>query len=179
MTSGSTAMHRAMHSRCCCLLDSVQSGAERKVVVNALRKRIRLLEHHADATTNLHGIDVLVVEIDTVIFDGSLDTSGRDEVVHAIETAQHRRLATTGWTDEGRDLARLDVQVDVAHRAEVSVVHREVTGTEDRNVVDGLRLDVRLLIDFHDTLLFDALRDFAHFLTNSVRIDCAARWRDH
>ena len=41
------------------------------------------------------------------------DARAVDQIVHAIETTQQRRLAATRWTDEGGDSARRNLQVHV------------------------------------------------------------------
>src|SRR5215208_729352 len=72
-TSGSTAIVRAMHSRCCCPPDrlrvelgpaahAVDPRPERDVVVDALGERVRLLEHHPDPAPDLRCRDLGRVE---------------------------------------------------------------------------------------------------------------------
>ncbi len=55
-----------------------------------------------------------------------VDPGAVDEVVHAVEAAQHRGLAAARRADERGDLAPLDGEADVAHGAERAVVHVEV-----------------------------------------------------
>ena len=72
------------------------------------------------------GIDVGSVEVDAVVGQRALDPGALDEVVHAVEAAQHRRLAAARRADERGDLVLVDVEVDLADGAEVAVVDGEV-----------------------------------------------------
>ena len=107
------------------------AGAERDVLVDRLRERVRLLEHHADAAADLDGVDLAVVEVDAVVLDAAVDVRLGDEVVHAVEATEHGRLATTRGADEGGDLVLADVEAHTVHGAEVPVVDVEVVDVED------------------------------------------------
>ena len=65
-----------------------------------------------------------------MVEDHALDPGALDQVVHAVEAAQHGRLAAPGRPDERGDLVLVDVEVDLADGAEVAVVHREVADLE-------------------------------------------------
>src|SRR5678815_1317608 len=69
----------------------------------------------------------------------------RDDVVHAIERAQHRGLAAARRADERGDLVGVDAQGHAAHRAERAVVDLDVLAVEnDRGLgqlSDGLALE--------------------------------------
>ena len=81
-----------------------QPGTVGDVVVDRLRERVRLLEHHPDAPADLDGVDLAVVEVDAVVGDRALDPGPLDEVVHPVEAAQHRGLAAARGPDERGDL---------------------------------------------------------------------------
>ena len=135
-TSGSVAMARAMHSRCCWPPDSdrplcvqlvldlvpqrgaaqrlldllghvaavaVQPQAEGHVAVDAHGERVGLLEHHADVAAHRDRVDGRVVDVLAAEVDVALEAEAADQVVHAVEAAQHRALAAAGRADEGRD----------------------------------------------------------------------------
>src|SRR6185503_19518262 len=57
--------------------DAVDARAERDVVVDALRERVGLLEHHADPPAHLDGRDLWAVEIDAVVVELSGDARTR------------------------------------------------------------------------------------------------------
>src|SRR5919107_1389611 len=86
ITSGLTAMARAMHSRCCWRPVSY-------VLIDALGERVRLLEHHADARAQLHHVDLIGIDVLTVHLDPPQNPSARDRIVHSVEAPQERRLA--------------------------------------------------------------------------------------
>jgi hypothetical protein len=88
-----------MHSRCCWpperLIDdlvelaaiggkTVNARPVGHVFVDRLRKRIRLLEHHADTGSQLHHVLLLVVNILPVQSDVAFDPSTYDGVIHAV-----------------------------------------------------------------------------------------------
>src|SRR5215470_1106799 len=101
----------------------VEPKPERHVVEDALLKRVRLLEHHADEPTENNGIDGPRVHVLTMEVHVPLEAEAPDEVVHAVEAAQHRALATSRGPDEAGDLALFDRHVAVAHREKRAVVH--------------------------------------------------------
>src|SRR5262249_43969587 len=63
------------------LADAVDLRAERDVVVDALRERVRPLEDHPDAPADFGRRDVRSVQVDAVVHQRALDPSGGDEVV--------------------------------------------------------------------------------------------------
>jgi len=99
------------------LAGSVDPRAVRDVVEDRLGERVRLLEHHADPSSYLGGVDLAAVEVLAVIGDRTLHLRAGREVVHPVERPQHGRLAATRRADERGDLVAADVEVDVGHRA--------------------------------------------------------------
>src|SRR5690606_36647523 len=86
---------------------------------------------HADAAADLDRVDVIAVEVIAVIGDLAGDAGAGDQVVHAVEAAQHRALDATGRTDHGGDLTVADGHVHAAHRLVVAVEHAEAGDGED------------------------------------------------
>ena len=62
-------VHVALHAH--------HARAEGDVVVDRLRERVGLLEHHPDPLAHLHGVDVRRVEILAVVDDLALDRERR------------------------------------------------------------------------------------------------------
>src|SRR4051812_31289531 len=58
--------------------------------------------------------------------------SARRHLVHAVEAAHERRLATAGGTDDRRDPVGSDANRHVLDRAKVAVVRREVLDLDRR-----------------------------------------------
>ena len=112
------------------LLDAVHPRTERDVVVDALRERVRLLEHHADVTAHLARRHARRVQVGAVVADRTDDPGAGDEVVHAVEAPQDRRLTAPRRPDERSDLALAHVERDLPHRAKRAVVHLEVVDFE-------------------------------------------------
>jgi hypothetical protein len=102
-------------------LVAVDPCAERDVVEDRLRKRVRLLEDHAHPPAELDGVDVGPVQVLAVEEDAALEPEGRDEVVHPVDRAQHGRLARARRADERGDLAPRDADRDVVDDPEASV----------------------------------------------------------
>jgi hypothetical protein len=90
------------------------------------RERVRALEHHADLAAHGDGIDPRSVQVDAVDEDRALDVGAGDDLVHAVQRPQERRLPAAGRADQGGHRARLDDHVDVLHGEEVAVVDVEV-----------------------------------------------------
>ena len=85
------------------------------------RERVRTLEHHADVTTDGDRIHILVVQVLAFQQHLAFAVGARNDLVHAIEGAQHGGLATAGRSDERGDLVGFDVDVHVFHGQEVAV----------------------------------------------------------
>ena len=86
------------------LAPAVDARAERDVVVDRLRERVRLLEHHADAAAHLDRVDARRrrgrgrgTRCDPTPAAPAI------EIVHAVERAQERALAAARRTDQRGD----------------------------------------------------------------------------
>src|SRR5690606_8035034 len=96
------------------------------VVVDRLRERVRLLEHHADASTHVDWIDALSVQV-LALEDGlAFDARARDQIIHPVEAAQQCALAAAGRTDERDDAPVRDRDRDVLHRTRLAVEHGQL-----------------------------------------------------
>ena len=82
------------------------------------RERVGALEDHPDRPADGDGVDAVGVDVLPVEQHLPRDPSPGHDVVHAIDGPEERRLAAPRGTDEGRDLLRLDSDVDVGQRLE-------------------------------------------------------------
>jgi len=96
------------------------------VVVDRFRERIGLLEHHAHALAQRHGIDRLVIDVDALDLDHALHARAFDRVVHAVDAAQEGGLAAPGGADERGHRPVRDIDRDRFQRLLVAVEHRDV-----------------------------------------------------
>jgi hypothetical protein len=90
---------------------NLEAGGD--VVVEALRERVRVLEHHPDLPAERDGVDVVVVDVRAPEQQLALDAGGLEEGVHAVDTAEERRLPAAGGADEGGHLLFRDGKRDV------------------------------------------------------------------
>src|SRR5690606_18427849 len=105
-----------------------------------LGERVGPLEHHADAPPHLDRVDVGSVERCAVVVHGALAPGARDQVVHAVQAPQDRRLAAARRPDERGDLVLAHLQRHVPDRPEVAVEGVQVGDLEH----DGELVDARL-----------------------------------
>jgi hypothetical protein len=93
-----------------------------------------LLEHHADATSQLDDVDTRRVDVGIVDEDAPFDPGVRDDVVHPVQRAQKGALAAAGRSDERGHHVRLNAHRDAVQRAggaviEVHLVRFDLAGT--------------------------------------------------
>ena len=95
-----------------------------------------MLEDHAHVHAqgvSVHLEDVLAAELDL-----TLGADALDEVAHAVERAQERRLAAARRADERGTALLGDLEVDLLERLEVGVPQVEVSDVErDLRLVDA------------------------------------------
>ena len=65
-------------------MDPVDTGTVGHIFIDALRKRVRLLENHTDALSKLDRIHILV-NVRAVQSDLAFDPHALFEIVHAVE----------------------------------------------------------------------------------------------
>ena len=179
MTSGPTAMARAMHRRCCWPPDNpvpvsssrsltssnrparLQAGhhdlveigfrfreamdarAIGDVLVDRLRKRVRLLEHHADAGAQLHHVESGIIDVLSVDLDSAGHARDRDGVVHPVDAAQERRLAAPRWADQRGHRPLRDIEVDIEQCALLAVIDVDAARHDFGGALDHGRTDRR------------------------------------
>ena len=90
-----------------------QASPKRHVVEDRHRKGIWAREEHADVTAYRHGVSARRVEVFTEQEHLPIDFGTFDEVVHAIERAQHRTLARARRADERHNPMRGDRHGDL------------------------------------------------------------------
>ena len=81
-------------------LVAIEAQPESDVLVDADGERVGLLEDHADVAPDRDRIDRLGVDILAAELDVALEAESADQVVHAVEAAQHGALAAAGRADE-------------------------------------------------------------------------------
>ena len=113
--------------------EAVDARTVGDVLVDGFGERIGLLEDHADARPELHGVDPRRIDIHAVEIDLAGDAAALDGVVHPVQAAQERRLAATGRTDQGGHRAVANVERDVEQRLLLAVEHAYVA----RRHLDG------------------------------------------
>src|SRR5262249_24548862 len=91
-----------------------------------------------------HGdrVDGLVVDVPAAEADLALEAKAANQIVHAIDAAQHGALTAAGRADEGCDGVLLDAQVSVAHRFEVAVVQRVQLDIDDSRMSIARAVDL-------------------------------------
>ena len=151
------------------LHQAVDARAVGDVLVDRLRERIRLLENHADAGAQFDDVDRRIVDILLIERDLAGDAADVDRVVHAVQAAQEGRLAATGRADQRRDLALVDIKIDIEQRLFGTVEHADLVTLHlgDETACRGGLLVRENLIRFH----FHITR--LHNLTTAARSACA------
>src|SRR5262249_49583485 len=92
---------------------AVDAWAVSNVFVDRFRKRIGLLENHTDTRAQHDGVNVLRVSVLTLDLQRACHAALIDGVVHAVDAAEERRLATARRADEGRHSAIRNIDRDV------------------------------------------------------------------
>jgi hypothetical protein len=106
------------------------------VVAYRLRERVGRLKHHPDALAEFDEVDAVPVDVRPVEGNRPVDAGRPNPVVHAVETAEERRLPTARRTDEGGDAILGNLHRDGVQRLLVAVVDVEVLHGEFRVPVE-------------------------------------------
>ena len=97
-------------------------------------ERVSLLEDHADGVAYGYRVDLRSVNIGAIEQDFALHGGAGDDLVHAVDGAQHGGLTTAGRADEcGHGLGR-DLHIHVLHGVEVAVKNVHVIERELRHL---------------------------------------------
>jgi hypothetical protein len=86
------------------------------------RERVRFLEDHADGAADGDDVDPRVVEVEAVEQHLALGASAGDLLVHAVDAADHRRLAAAGGADDRGHVVGAEGEVDSLDRVVGAVV---------------------------------------------------------
>ena len=70
------------------LVNTLDAQAVNHVLVNALGERVGLLEHHADAATQLSYVLTFTVDVLTVEVDFAFYAAAVNQIIHPVEGAQ-------------------------------------------------------------------------------------------
>ena len=130
------------------LRDALEARAVGDIVVNAFRKRIRLLEDHADGAAERDGIDILV-HIDAGEPNVARDAAAGDEIIHAIQRAQKRGFPAARRADERRDSVSFDIQGNILQRLVVAVEKVDVFAAKTDIRINGRAACERCVSDAH------------------------------
>ena len=106
----------------------MNTGAIGDIVIDRLRERVRLLEHHADLCTQLHRVNAFVVDVFAVQEDVAFDTANIDGVVHPVQRTQERGFTATRRADERSHGFIRDINIHVFDGMRGSVVDLHVAG---------------------------------------------------
>ena len=92
------------------------------VVDRHRRERVGLLEHHADRAADGGDVELGAVDVHAVEHDLALGARAGDQLVHAVEAADERRLAAAGRPDDGGHPVCLELDVDILQGLSLAVV---------------------------------------------------------
>ncbi len=119
---------------------AMQAWAEGDVVVDGLRKRVRLLEHHADARAQLHDIALRIMNVLAIEQDLTGHAGTGDRVIHPVQAAQEGRLAAARGPDHRQHLLLAHIQAHALDGVLGTVIHVDVAARKHR-INDGNRTD--------------------------------------
>ena len=105
---------------------AVDPQAVGHVLEDGFREGVGLLEYHAHILAEFVDIDAAVIDVPAVDQAFAGQPRGGDQVVHAVEQAQERRLAAARGADERRYGVGLHAHGDVLERMEVAVIEIDV-----------------------------------------------------
>src|SRR3954466_4349913 len=94
---------------------SVDSDAPGNILIDRFGERVGLLKDHTNPPPDLNRIDRLLIDIDTVVIDLSLDPTARNQIVRAVDAAQNSAFPAAGGSDQGRNLVRRNIKRDIAY----------------------------------------------------------------
>jgi hypothetical protein len=112
------------------IADSHQPQPESHVLKDRLGKRVGFLKDHADAHPHFDRLDSLADDVPAAGVEEQfpLVTGAGVQVVHPVKTAQQRRFAAAGRTDDGRHPVCREYQVDILQRLVLAIVEVQIPG---------------------------------------------------
>ena len=124
---------RAFHDvvKFCLVANAVRARSVSDVVVNAHRKRVRFLEHHADVLAEFVYVRAGGKNVLAVVFDFAGYANARYKVVHSVERFQKCGFTAAGWSDKCGYAVFCYIYIDVFERLRVSVPKTKVVDGYD------------------------------------------------
>jgi hypothetical protein len=114
---------------------AMRLGSVGHVVVHRHGERVRLLEHLPHTNAQLDRIDIPGVYVRPVQEDRTPDRHPADLVVHPIQTAQQRGLATPRRADECRHGLRWHTHAHPRHSGLLAIRHRNILQFERSRLI--------------------------------------------
>ncbi len=90
---------------------------------------------------HLNRVDLRTANILPMVENLAFDSGAWDQVIHAVDAAQHGALAAPGWPDERRDLVFRHVEGDAGDRQEVAIEDLQIAERHERTRVVHPTLD--------------------------------------
>ena len=131
---------------------AMDAGPVSHIVIDRLRERVRLLEHHAHFRAQLHRVDPLVVDILTIEQDIALHLTDRDGVVHPVQRAQEGRFPATRRPDESGDRLVKDVDRDILDGMAVAIIDLHRAGFDPDAVGVNGAISNSHIVHVHNSL---------------------------
>ena len=94
--------------------------------LDGLRKRVRPLKDHSHPAPQVDDVGVRCIDVTIVQQNLSSQPCAGDRVIHPVQAAQERGLATTRRADERRDLPLPDLDRNLFQCLKAAIVEIEV-----------------------------------------------------
>ena len=104
--------------------------AENDVVTDRDRQWVRTLEDHADLFAHLDQLHTRIVDVFVQHLDGALDAHITQALVDTVDAAQESGLSTARGSDERRDDALLNAQVNVVQSLKSAIPEVQLVGMD-------------------------------------------------
>ena len=152
------------------VFDTVRARAVGDVVVDAHRKRVRLLKDHADLAPQLVDVRAGGENVLLAVAHIARDLHARDEVVHAVERFEKRGFAAAGRPDERRDALFGDIHTDIVQCLMVPVP--EVQALDCHNVTHRLLF----LLKYRSTSVAAPLMSSVRIIKMAAMAKATSNW---
>ena len=116
---------------------AVDAQAVGHVLEDGLREGIGLLENHAHLAAQINNVHGLCHDILSFQGDFTLDATDRNKIVHAVQAAQKRGLATSGRPDECCHGPFREIHAHIVQGFLAAVIHADFLGlhTQVHNIL--------------------------------------------